>query len=380
MSDYKSKQTNLGSLARYHSAYYRELCIVNASSENIVIVDVEGTKNTIEPVGSVFNNQTIILNQRSTLQNATASNGADIPLPGITVEVPYFKLQSGPIYVEEFNVVVCTENDADTCRHPRQAMSYTEALHNGLQLISDKLCDAPGMRLLANDPSGKCDELYTLINSQIVTIPVTHSPDTDDVFSFHFVTINNGGYHAESTDISVLLEGTTNTFEFENQMIPFVTTSKANAETMAKTFLWLNPKTFAEFKDKMQKEHEAALAQKDAAYNALKLEKDTKIKELNSKLTLVNTTLAQVQTERDDYKYKYQYLKGHLNAASDMMTAYRDNNKFATDLAIANNDREMSFTKMQYQKNEATFKTWHLVTAAAVPSVLAILAALFRSK
>lgn len=378
MSNYKSKEVNLGSLARYHSAYYRELCIINASSDNIVVVDVEGNKTIIEPVGSVFNNQTIILNQRETMQNSAAFNGASIPLPGRTVEVPYFKLQSGPVYVEEFNLVVCTENDSDTCRHPRQAMDYTEALHSGLQMVCDKLCDAPGIRLLANDPTGHCDTLYTLLNTQVITIPVTHLPD--EVFTFSTIIINNGKYHAESTNVAALLDGTTNTIDFDNTIIPFVTTSLANAETTAKSFRWLNPKTFADYQAKVKKEQEEALAQRDALYNALKADRDAKVKELNSKLTIVNTTLAQVQAERDDFKYKYQHLKGDLSATSDMMSAYRDQDKFRTDLVLANNDRVMSYTKMHHQKDEATFKTWQMVTAAAVPSIIAILAALFRSK
>ena len=47
---------------------------------------------------------------------------------------------------------------------------------------------------------------------------------------------------------------------------------------------------------------------------------------------------------------------------------------------MANNDLEISNTKRAHAKEEATFKTWHLIAAAAVPTVAAIVLELFRSK
>lgn len=378
MSEYNTKQVNLGPLTRCHSAYYQEICMINACTENIVVVDAEGTQRVIEPVGSTFANQTILLHRRETMKNSTTTNGINLSLPGATVEIPFYKLQAGPIYVEEFNVVICTEDDAPTCRHPRAAMCYTEALHNGLSMLCDKICDAPGIRLMANDPMSRYDELYTLLNSQHITVPVTHI--ADDAFTFTVIIINNGKYHAETTALTDISEGKTNIIEFSNNIIPFVTTSKANAESIAKSFRWLTPKAFADYQAKMKQEHEAALLSKDSQISALKIERDTKIKELTSKLTIATTNLAQIQAERDDFKNRYQYLKGDISATSDIMSAYRDRNKFATDLALSRNDVTISNTKMQHQKDEATFKTWHLITAAAVPSILAILVELFRSK
>ena len=376
--NYTVKQVNLGSLARCHSAYYQELCIINACTENIVVVDVEGNQTTIEPVGTTFSNQTVQLHRRETLKNSMSMNGSSVPIPGTTVEVPFFHLQTGPIYVEEFNVVICREDDAPTCRHPHEAMSYTESLHKGLELICDKICDAPGIRILANDPSGKCEELYTLINSQVTTIPVTSLDD--ESFTLTFIVINEGRYYAETADLSEISEGKTNIIEFSNNMIPFVTTSKAHAESVAKSFKWLTPKAFMDFKERIQKEHEAALAAKDEQYNALKSERDAKVKELSAKLTLANTSLDQVKSERDDYKSRYQSLKNDLAATNDMMEAYRDKNKYATDLEMARNDMAMSNIKMQHQKEEATYKTWHVIAAAVIPSVLAVIIELLKSR
>jgi hypothetical protein len=378
MADYNTKQVNLGPLTRCHAAYYQEICVINACSENIVVIDVEGSQRVVEPVGSTFSNQTVLLHRRETMKNSTAMNGANIPLPGTTVEVPFYRLQAGPIYVEEFNVMVCTENDAVTCRHPRAAMCYTESLHNSLEMVCDKICDAPGIRLMANDPMGRYDELYTLINSHVITIPVTHI--ADDIFTLTLIIINNGKYHAETTNLNDISEGKTNIVEFTSNMIPFVTTSKANAESIAKSFRWLTPKAFAEYQEKMKREQEEALAAKEAQLAAFKADRDAKMKELAAKLTIAMTNLSQVQAERDDYKNRYQYLKGDISATSDMMSAYRDQNKYATDMSLAQNDLTLSNMKMQHQKEEATFKTWHLITAAAVPAVVAILVELFRSK
>ena len=378
MPSYTVKEVNLGSLTRCHSAFYQELCIINACTENIVVIDIEGNQNVIEPVGSTFTNQTVQLHRRSTMKNSMNMNGTSLPLAGITVEVPFYHLQAGPIYVEEFNVMLCRESDAATCRHPHMGIGYIESLHNGLEMICDKICDAPGIRLMANDPNGRYEELYTLINSQVITIPVTNLDD--DEFTLTIIIINNGQYYAETASLSEITEGKTNIVEFSSNMIPFVTTSKANAETMAKSFKWLTPKTFAEYKDKVEKQHQEELSAKDDQFAALKSEKDAKLKELGSKLTLANTNIDQLKAERDDYKAKYQCLKTDIEATSDMMSAYRDKNKYATDLEMAKNDMAMSTMKLQHQKEEATYKTWHVVLAAVVPAITAILIELFRSK
>lgn len=378
MSNYSAKQVNLGPLTRCHSAFYQETCIINACTRNIVVISLDGSKRTVEPVGSAFNNQTIVLHRRETMGNTIAFSGSPIPVPGVSVEVPYFKLQSGPIYVEEFNIVVCTEEDAVVCRHPYAAMKYTESIDASLKLLGDKISDAPGLRLLANDPQGRYDEIYTILDHKVMTIPVTHVPD--DLFTLTVVIIDEGKYFTDQLDLNELHTGTTNIVEFSNKFIPFVTTSKANAETIAKSYLWLNPQTFADFKEKEQKQYQANLNMLETQMNALKAEKDAKIKELSAKLMIANTTLAQIQAERDDYKYKYQYLKGDLNATNDIMSTYRDRQKFDYDLAMANNDLAISRTKRKHAQEEATFKTWHLIAAAAIPTIAAIGLELFRSK
>ena len=378
MSDYSAKQVNLGPLIRCHSAFYQETCIINACTRSIVVISLDGTKRTIEPVGTSFSNQTVVLHRRETMGSTIAFSGSPVPIPGVSIEVPYFKLQSGPVYVEEFNVVVCTEEDAIVCRHPYAAMKYTESINESLKLLGDKILDAPGLRLLANDPKGRFDEIYTILDHGVITIPVTHMPD--DLFVLKIVIINEGSYYTEELDLSELHAGTTNIVEFTDKFIPFVTTSRANAETIASSYMWLNPQTFAEFRDKEQKQYQSNLSMIEAQMNALRAEKDAKIKELTAKLTIINTTLAQIQAERDDYKYKYQYLKGDLNATNDIMSTYRDRQKFDYDLAMSHNDLAISRTKRKHAQEEATFKTWHLIAAAAIPTIAAIGLELFRSK
>ena len=299
-------------------------------------------------------------------------------LPGTTVEIPLYKIKSGPLYVEEFNLVVCSVEDAETCRHPHAVMSYPEALDSGLQLVTDKIIDAPGIKVLANDPTSSCDYVYTLLDAQLITVPVTHL--NDEGFTMTLVITSEGRPWVDTLDLSALLTGTTNVVEFSNRIIPFVTTSKAHAETIAKTFKWLNPTTFADMQAKMKQQHEVELSMKDATFASQKAELDAKIKELTTKLTIASTSLAQVTSERDDFKYKYQYLKGDINATNEMMSVYSNKEKYRASVHMSDNDVEISNTKREHTREEATFKTWHLILAAAVPVVCALGIEYFRSR
>jgi hypothetical protein len=378
MENYTVTKRDLGPLTRSQTALYRETCVVNTCEKPITLIESDGTKTEVPPSGSDFSIRSVLLHKREIVGSSATRCYSDDRLPGFTIEIPYFRLNGGPIYVKEFNIVVCRSEDADSCRHPFAAMKYTESVDQCLKLVADQMCDAPGMRILANDPTDQFDMIYTLINSRVISIPVTHI--SDDGMTLTLVIIDHGKYYADVIDIDELKSGTTNTIEFEDCIIPFITTSKVNAESMAKAFQWLTPKAFALFKEKEQQRHEAELAAKDATFNAYKSEKEAKIKELTAKLTINNTTLAQVQSERDDYKYRYQYLKGDINATSDMMGTYRDKQKMETDISLSRDSMEISRIKRKHTKEENTFKTWHLIAAAAIPAVVGIGVELFRKK
>ena len=378
MDEYVVKQSNMSALARCHAALYQETCIINACTEDVVMVDVTGKQRVISPTGSLFSNQTIMIHRRETDGPSLAGNGASLQIPGFTVEIPLFKIKSHPVYVEELNVVLCSKDDAETCRHPHAVMSYQEALDDGLRVMGQRIADAPGIRILANDPTSSCDYVYTLLDSRVIVVPVTHL--NDEKFTMTLIVINEGRYFTETFDLSDLLTGTTNMVEFSNRAIPFVTTSRANAETIAKTFKWLNPTTFAEMQTKLKQQHEAEIGIREAAYAAQKAELEAKLKDMSTKLTILNTTLSQVTSERDDFKYKYQYLKGDINATNEMMSVFSNKQKYQASMHMSDNDVEISDTKRQHTKEEATFKTWHLILAAAVPVVCALGIEYFRSR
>ena len=376
MPNYQLTQRELGPLARSQAAFYRETCIVNTCAKPVTLIESDGTMTEIPAAGTDFSVESVLMHKREVVGSSKSYRGSDINIPGMTIEVPYFKLVSGPVYVPEFNLVVCRAEDAEMCRHPFAAMRYSESIDQCLRLVADQICDAPGMRILANDPTDQFDTFYTLINSRVINIPVTHV--ADDGITLTLVLINDGQYYADVIDIDELSSGETNTVEFEDCVLPFITTSKLNAEEMAKAFKWLTPKAFALFKEKEQKRHEAELAAKDSMFEAYKAEREAKIKELAAKLTIINTTLAQTQAERDDYKHRYQYLKGDINATNDIMETYRDRQKYATDMHISDNDVRTSSLKRKNAEEESTFKTWHLIAAAALPAVAAIGIELFK--
>ena len=133
MEPYVVKESNLSALARSHNAFYQETCIINSCLDEIVIVEVTGEQRIIKPIGTMFANQTVVIHRRETEGASLAANGNPIQIPGISVEIPYYKIKNGPIFVEELNAVICTKEDAETCRHPHAVMEYHEALDRSYQ-------------------------------------------------------------------------------------------------------------------------------------------------------------------------------------------------------------------------------------------------------
>ena len=141
---------------------------------------------------------------------------------------------------------------------------------------------------------------------------------------------------------------------------------------MIKEFRWITPSLLNEITSKLKAEQKAEIEQ-------LKKANDSKIAALNTKITEKDNEISKLKLEAEDYKAKYTILKNDLNAANIILENDNNRIKIQNGKVISNNDVEISKNKIESQKQEYTFKLWHLVLAAAVPTIGAITIEIIRA-
>lgn len=360
------------SLAKSITTFYSEMSVCNSCNETVIAIDARNRRYSIVPTKheAYRYSQSVTLLRRETIGKSKESNGDDTLMDGIIVTISYFELKQSPVYVEEFDLMLCLTDDMDDCVHPYQQTTFESCLSLGLETIEKSLDDAPMFKILANDPTNNYDALYTLLNKKIAKIPVTHMNDSS--FTMTIIVSINGRFQKETICLDDFISGKENTFEFENRVIPFVTTSELNAYELAKSFRWITMSTFNEMMSKKEIQYKAELEEKTKIY-------ETKINGLKSDIENLNTILSQVKVERDDYKFKYERLRNDLSTSTDLMKVYTDREKYRATSHISDNDLRISTAKADIADKEAKFKLWHLCAAAAIPTAAAIILEILRS-
>ena len=356
---YEVTKMKLSSLANVGIAAYSETSIVNITNESIVIIDNQNNKTIIPPsnFSNVCENVVVIYYRKGVCATAT-SNGTPCVLNGFTVKLDKYRLRNSPIYVKEIDKLVCTEEQAAHATHPYANVSYSDAMHEAIDELAKVVNEAPGFKILANDPTGSMHTLYTILDNHVVSIPVTNK--SADTPTMTIVSTREGKMYDESFDLKELLNGTTNTMKFPGRVIPWVTTSEINAKEIAKMFSWITPEYLAELKNKIQQESkrnlDATIAQMDADKGKLEV-----------KITTLEAECKRLELERDDFKTKYTTMKNDRQTNLDGMTRMYDIMKARNDYDMSNGNLQMNGYKLQMTQQESQFKLWHLALMAALP-------------
>ena len=113
-----------------------------------------------------------------------------------------------PVYVEEFDLLLCMPEDVEDYPHPHQQTTFDNNLLIGLEQISESLDNAPMFKILANDPTNNFDQIFTLVNNRVSKVPVTHM-DGDD-FELVLITVVNGRLQKEIINLNKFVTGEEN--------------------------------------------------------------------------------------------------------------------------------------------------------------------------
>ena len=368
---YTSQSVNLGSLTRATTTWYSERSVVNTLNENIVLID-RNDNHTVVP-SSVTNgafSDCIVVLAREVVGASVNSQGTDLSLPGSQIKITKHALRNGPIYVETIDALLCTEEQALTAEHPFKQINHGEALEQYLSDLADRLDVAPGIKLVANDPTGSYDALYTLLDTDVVCVPVSH--DMDDNFTLSMIIIKDAQIYRHIFDLSDLLKGVENTVYFAEHVIPWVTTSKIAAEQLAKTFKWISPEQYHEFEARLIQDNKTAMDQIKNSYEA-------RLLDANTSITTLKATNTDLIRERDEYKQRYMTFKTDEQLRVDRLQAQGAIVKSQNDVYMSDNNLAQSNYKTMNAEKESNFKMAGLVAAAALPVVGVLAIELFKS-
>lgn len=368
---YKVQQVKRVSLAKSLTAYYQETSIQNCCGSTIIAVDARNKRYSIPPVqhAAYSMSSVITLSRRETIGESKTSLGDEVIMSGICVSIDYYEIKQEPVYVEEFDLLLCMPEDVEDYPHPHQQTSFDNNLRLGLEQMEESLDNAPLFKVLANDPTNNFDQLFTLINNRIAKIPVTHMEGED--FELVLLSIANGRIQKEIINLNKFVSGEENTYEFENRVIPFITTSEITANEMGKSFRWITMSVLNESLSKKDIEHKEELNAQAKTY-------DAKISELNANIGALKSDYTQLKTEKDDIEFKYNTMKADLESGNEMFKHKAEREKYKASEHISDNDVHISDTKSRTANTEAQFKTWHLYLAA-IPAVALVCVELIKA-
>ena len=366
MTEYTPQTAEMLPLTRPQPGLYREMNVVNNTSIPIVVVNRDDVRTVIPPltVPVMYQIQSVVIMIRGSVKTTIDKVGNPTMAPGTTITLPLDRVRNGPIYIKEIDCVICTEVQSPSIRHPHASIPYEDGLESVIYRLTDQLAGSPGIRVLANDPSGRLTVLFTLIGDHVVQLPVMCESGEGAVV---IVIYSSGPETIEKDvlDIEKLLTGTENTLEFKNKAIPWITTSEIAARAMARTFTWISPKTYESMKSDLEKEAKKSADLAEDAHNA-------KIKELNIKLTEMESELSQVKDERDEIKLKYNAWKADMQSRADYMSGKWKERQAENDFRSSEASARVNEHKLRNAETEPHWKLATLILGAVIPTITVI--------
>lgn len=354
---YTVEKAEHGPLIRSYACCYEETIIVNNTLDTVVVIDDRGNKTTLQPTFSrVFGYQNVSIYTRACVGPTVTSQNGPAQLPGKAYNIPKSSFEYQPCFVEELNILICTYDMANQVSHPRQRVTYSDALNSIVEDIKELKEEFPHITISANDPEGRCNKLYTSLGDTTVTIPVT---DIEGKPRLYVTTIQNSIPTVQEFDLNLLLDDSDcDVLELENTIITYITTNRLKAMKYTKDFKKV---TQAEVDDLIKK----LTIQQKKEVDTLKEEHAVQSKEQELKISKLETTNTDLKNKLEQTENQYNSLKGDLDYKA---IRQQDMNK----AIISTNNVESTQIKKEAAKDEAQFKLWHLLLAGGIPTASAL--------
>lgn len=314
----------MGPLVGMIDAAYTEIAITNHTCRDIVIVDHNNNRTIINRLSVSYSKEHVSISIRKGIGKTMNNRGGPELLNGQIIKIELQDILNNPVFINETNWVIGALDEKVEILHPYGCVTYSEALNRATEEISETLSNSPNMTMIANDPQKRIDKLFTSLSGNILTIPVTHIPDTEATLQLK-VTQGEESVIA-TTSLEAFLSGTEDYLELETGLFPFVTSNKNQCEKLIRTY---KPPTHQQIE---RADKEATLRIKEmeeltkVKLATMKEEYETKIKTLNGKLEIQNIELAKAKKDLEHMEALYNGIKAAFDArVIDKTTTFNEN-------------------------------------------------------
>ena len=368
---YQLESIKVGSLVRSHHAFYTELSIQNHTRENIVVVDCHNNKHVVPPASSnQLGRELVSIWYRATTNPTVYYNNRPINADGIRIILSKHELsQEGGVFIQELNLLLCSQTMSTIASHPASSITYEDAVTEASELIAQTIADAPTVKLIANDPEGRYNKLYTVIGDMLLTIDVTHVYGDAELQVLYF---NQGESQQFVVNLNEFFESAEEVLELKDLPITFLSTNKARATRCATDYRRVSQTEVDELLKKMQ-------TRSNKEYTALKDKADTDNQLKDNEIARLRDQVKQLTSEKEEIEEKARAYKAAVNAANDLNETrikeeqYRTQWQLSQDkVHMSNNDVRTSDQKRESAEKENENKNTQLLMAAILPVAGAI--------
>lgn len=169
----RTKERDVGGIAN-HDGFYREYHIQNMLGVRLWCIDYNNNKWYEESGVNAFKARELTVRVRN-VKGRREYNSANCDISGsavVAIKITLDMLAEGPLYVNEIDLVLCTEEWLDQAYHPN-SNAY---LSNNVQKETpiNNVAQVQPLVIYGNDPSGRCSKLYAYINDVICAFDVSN--------------------------------------------------------------------------------------------------------------------------------------------------------------------------------------------------------------
>ena len=365
---YETEQIDTGSLMRCFVGYYSEMFIQNNTRNNIVAIDCNNNKFSIPPISNnQIGREFVIVWKRSTTGQTVDRNNMPVPLPGLRIAIPIHDLnRDGGYFIDEINMVLCTEAMSVTTSHPKSCITFEDAAYQASIALLEKMEQAPTLKLIANDPEGRYNKLYTAFGDMIVEIDITKMYGEAELLIDYYY---NGKQNSFSVDLDEFFNKAEEVLELNDLPIAFLTTNKARAMKYTSEYKRIPQSDVDELMKKA-----ATKSAKDIAAVKDRYETEVSLKESENKR--LADTIKNLTAEKNQLETNLQELNAAISASNTLKEKEVKSQELTSksrisenNVDISTNDVKTSEAKRNSAETESKYKLWHIIAAASIPAI-----------
>lgn len=369
---YEKEQINTGPLTRCFPGYYSEVLIQNNTRNTIVVIDCNNNKTNVPPIsGNHIGREMVIIWIRKTINPTVDTNNRPNQIPGTRINIPLHDLnREGGFYIDEINMVLCTEATATIASHPKSSVTFADASDQARSQMIEALDKSPTLKLTANDPEGRYNKLFTTFGDMLVEIEVQHMYGEAEMQINYFYKDKQDSF---VVDLDEFFNGEEETLELQDLPITFLTTNKARALRYTGEYKRIPQSEVDELLKK-------AATRSAKEVSAVKDKFETELTLRDSETKRLNDALKNMTAERDQLELKLKELTAVISASNTMKekevkSQELDNKAHISNnnVDISHNDVRTSEAKRDSAETESKYKLWHIVAAASIPVAGALL-------